>query len=162
MVCGSAMNVPVGRSLTEEQRIQEVNARFYRALENLDLAIMEDVWLHDDGVACAHPGWTILRGWHAVSESWATIFRNTLHMRVGVQDLSVHRFGDVAWVLCTEHITSVVEAGVVNSLAQATNIFLRFGGQWLLVHHHAAPLTMRTQHQEADTDETEEEEEDED
>jgi hypothetical protein len=67
--------------------------------------------------------------------------------------------GDVAWVACTEHVTSTFERGFDQALAVAINIFVRRPAppessgessgavpksrekyRWCMVAHHASPL----------------------
>ena len=47
----------------ERARVEEANARFYRAFESLDLREMEGVWAKGEHVKCVHPGWGLLAGW---------------------------------------------------------------------------------------------------
>ncbi len=59
----------------EESEVREANARFYRALNDLDLSGMDRVWAHESFVRCVHPGWELIVGWEAVRASWEGIFR---------------------------------------------------------------------------------------
>jgi ketosteroid isomerase-like protein len=124
----------------DEEKVREANRRFYLALEGLDLERMDRVWLHDDSVKCVHPGWELLSGWEEVRESWARIFENTGRMQVIISNVEVQMLGDVAWVVCNEKITSTTDKGFDTALIQATNIFVRRGENWLMIHHHASPL----------------------
>ncbi len=145
-----------------EQAVREANQRFYQAFANLDLGQMSDVWLHDDSVECVHPGWDLLLGWDEVRESWARIFSNTRRIKIEIRSVWVRVEGDVAWVACTEQITSSFENSFDQALLQATNIFVRRDAsadapreppedapdsvpprparEWRLVAHHASPL----------------------
>ncbi|HEY4682244.1 MAG TPA: nuclear transport factor 2 family protein [Candidatus Acidoferrales bacterium] len=124
----------------DEEKVREANRRFYLALEGLDLERMDRVWLHDDSVKCVHPGWELLSGWEEVRESWARIFENTGRMQVIISNVEVQMLGDVAWVVCNEKITSTTDKGFDTALIQATNIFVRRGENWLMIHHHASPI----------------------
>ena len=124
----------------EEEKVLEANKNFYRALQALSIEEMESVWLQEEWVRCLHPGWEFLEGWEAVHESWQQIFENTKFMRltVGVQAVRVEK--GIAWVCCTEKISSASEGRFETAFAQATNIFKLYNGTWLLVHHHASHL----------------------
>ena len=142
---------PARKLDTPEQSVREANHRFYRALASLSLEEMDAIWLHEDWVECVHPGWDMLLGWEEVRASWVRIFSSTQRMQMEIHSVWVRVEGDVAWVACTEQITSTFERGFDQALVQATNIFVRRavppdaegrGGrtQWLLVAHHASPL----------------------
>lgn len=129
---------------TLEQEVLEANRLFYRAFAALDLEQMGQIWLHEDWVECVHPGWGLLYGWEEVRESWTRIFTNTERMKVEVSSVLVRVEGEVAWVVCTEHVTSTFEKGFDQAMVQATNIFVRraspAGSRWHMVAHHASPL----------------------
>lgn len=123
-----------------EEKVLAANQRFYTALENLDLDAMEEVWLHEDWVACVHPGWELLEGWEVIAESWRRIFENTRRMKVAVSNVTVHVEADMAWVNCIEQVTSSFEKGFSTAWVQATNLYVRRDADWRLVHHHASPI----------------------
>ena len=123
-----------------EEKVLAANQRFYAALENLSLEEMEAVWLHEEWVACVHPGWELLQGWEEIRESWQRIFENTRRMRVLVSNVTVRVEERTAWVNCIEQVTSSFETGFSTAWVQATNIYVERDAVWLLVHHHASPL----------------------
>jgi ketosteroid isomerase-like protein len=122
----------------EVREVEEANARFYRAFENMDLQEMEAVWAHGDYVKCIHPGWGLLVGSDAVRASWEAIFKNTEEMRFTITNVDVRVNGDLAWVACTENILSQVKDKLSVTSVLATNLFERSGNRWLLAHHHAS------------------------
>ena len=126
-----------GREDVKDQ-LREANDHFYRALETLDVAAMERLWLHAPWVRCIHPGWDVLVGWEGVLESWRRIFEDTPWIRVTATQVQVEVFGDVALVGCAENITTGQDGDVVVAVAQATNLFMRTADGWRLIHHHAS------------------------
>ena len=120
--------------------MREANHRFYAAFESLDLARMEAVWAHDEAVECVHPGWDLLLGWDEVRERWERIFANTKRVRVALSCEWVRVQEDVGWVACTARVTTAFADGFDEALVQATNVFVRQEGQWLLVVHHASAV----------------------
>ncbi len=126
-----------------KERIEEVtqmNEQFYRAFENLDVGLMDSMWAHEEYVTCIHPGWSIRLGWPAVRDSWVVIFNNTFSMEFELTELQVQVAADVAWVICTENISSRVGESPQNSRVVATNLFERIGDEWKIIHHHGSPL----------------------
>jgi ketosteroid isomerase-like protein len=120
--------------------VQAANELFYQAFESLDLAQMDRVWLHGDRVACVHPGWNRLHGWEEVRRSWAAIFQSTSEMRFTITDVRAELSGDLGWVHCTENILSETRGSLAITAILATNVFERWGGRWLMVHHHASHI----------------------
>ncbi len=138
-----------------EEAVRDANRRFYQAFAALDMEQMDAVWLQEDWVECVHPGWDLMLGWEEVRESWARIFASTQRMKVEISSVWVRVEGDVAWVACTEHVTSTFERGFDQVLVQATNLFVRRpapldapktpakprdAAEWRMVAHHASPL----------------------
>ena len=129
--------------MSDVDELRAANERFYRALEELDLAAMDQLWLHEPGVRCIHPGWDVLVGWERVRESLEQIFAGTGWMRVTPTECNIQIFGDVGMVACAENITASRDSDVGVAVAQATNLFLRTGEEWRLIHHHSSPAPVR-------------------
>jgi len=125
--------------MSEVEELRAVNERFYRALEELDLAEMDLLWLHEPWVRCIHPGWDVLVGWDRVRASLEQIFAGTGWMRVTPTECDIHIFGDVGMVACAENITASRNTDVGVAVAQATNLFRRTPEGWRMFHHHASP-----------------------
>jgi ketosteroid isomerase-like protein len=132
--------------MNDAESVREANERFYRALENLDLPAMDEMWLHEGWVYCVHPGWDSLLGWEAVRHSFEQIFENTAWIRVTATAVRVEVFGDIAIVACAENITAKSEEDVGLAVAQATNVFRRTGEGWKMMHHHASPAPVQVTH----------------
>jgi len=133
--------MPAPRQLqTDEDEVLIANRTFYAALHALDLPLMEEVWLHEDWVKCLHPGWELLMGWDEVRGSWEEIFHSTEQMMVSISRPLVHVAGEAAWVSCLENVTTTSQNNFVTALVEATNIFVRHDGRWLIVHRHTTPL----------------------
>lgn len=126
-----------------KERIEEVtraNQAFYDAFESLDIARMDRVWAHLEYVTCIHPGWSQRVGWLAVRDSWVLIFNNTFSMKFELTEIQVQVAGDIAWVICTENITSRQDDQPIESRVLATNLYERIGDEWLMIHHHGSPV----------------------
>ncbi len=126
-----------------KERIEEVtraNQEFYQAFESLDIARMDRIWAPQEYVTCIHPGWTLRIGWPAVRDSWVLIFNNTFSMKFDLTEIQVQVAGDVAWVICTENITSRQGDTTQESRVLATNLYERVGEQWKIIHHHGSPV----------------------
>jgi len=135
------MATPTGQQkLSPEEALRAANQRFYAAFESRDIERMAKVWAHDEDVQCVHPGWDLLIGWDEIRERWTGIFANARRVRIALSSIWMRMEGDVGWVACTEHVTTAFADGFDEATVQATNIFVRREGEWLLVVHHASPL----------------------
>jgi len=127
-----------------KERIEEVtraNQAFYEAFESLDIAQMDCIWAPQEYVTCIHPGWALRVGWPAVRDSWVLIFNNTFAMQFELSEIQIQVAGDLAWVICTEHITASPSADEKQeSQVLATNLYERVGQEWKIIHHHGSPV----------------------
>jgi ketosteroid isomerase-like protein len=124
----------------EAEAVREANLAFYQAFASPELAQMCEVWERSDAIRCVHPGWPLLKGWDAVMRSWEAIFTNTTLMQFAITGTCITVVGDWVWVACAENVTSVVEGRVLESTVQATNIYRKREGRWLMVYHHGTPV----------------------
>lgn len=118
-----------------EGEVLAVNASFYRAFTDGDLASMQALWATEVSVSCLHPGMPALAGRQKVLESWARILERPPSAPMICADARVQLLGETALVLCYEG------AGDNPSHLAATNVFVLEAGRWRLVHHHAGPLS---------------------
>jgi len=89
---------------------------------------------------CIHPGWDVLVGGSTIRESWQSIFSGGATLNVEAGDVEVSVFGEMAWVQCLEQIRNLGETGEQLSVARATNLFVKDGGGWRMILHHASPV----------------------
>lgn len=131
-------------SSSEIEPVLQANRKFYRALSDMDLQAMTEVWLHEEWVRCVHPGWAPIEGWTALQASWQRIFENTEHMHVSIGGIFVRMEGGMAWVSCVERVSTTAEGRMDMAYIQATNLFVREdmgeGNVWRMVLHHASHL----------------------
>jgi ketosteroid isomerase-like protein len=123
-----------------EAAVRAANQAFYDAHEARDLEAMRAVWEHSDRVVCVHPGWSILRGWAQVEESWARIFGGPGRNQFIVTNDAVTINGDTAWVTLDENLVDRAATGTI----AATNVFVRSEGTWRMTLHHGSPVMTRT------------------
>ena len=128
--------------MSVERQILEANTAFYEAFKEKDIELMNDVWAEEHEVICIHPGWQALCGREAIMSSFDRIMKGPRPPEIECVDPMVFLQGDLGVVICSERLG--------DSTLVATNMFLREGDAWVMVHHHAGPgqgfgLTRHTQ-----------------
>jgi ketosteroid isomerase-like protein len=128
-------------TISDNDAVLSANLEFYRAFTMRDATAMETLWAREAPVACVHPGWTPVAGRAAVLQSWRNILANPESPHVACHDDRAFLYGEVAIVLCEEELDT--------GHLIATNIFVREGGSWRMVHHQASPIVIRGYHEDA-------------
>lgn len=119
--------------------VADANRAFYEAFEAADLDAMSDLWEHSDRASCVHPGWTVLRGWAAISASWVALFQGPQRLQFILTNERVEVDGNTGWVTVDENIIGD-EAGAT---VAALNVFAHDDGRWRLVAHHGSAVVSR-------------------
>lgn len=109
--------------------VYAANEEFYRAFAEGDFPAMTALWAERENLVCVHPGWPPVSGRADVLASWQGILANPPEPPVRTVDAQVYLLGEAAMVVCFETIGEI--------FLTATNVFLREGAAWRLVHHHA-------------------------
>ena len=133
---------------SDEELILEVNERFYRALGTRDLSLMDTVFVRDERAGCTHPGWVMLRGWEAIRQSWENVFDPEDRLAIKLHNVTVDINGDAACVTCVQELMYVKRNPVMMNVSISTNIFERTESGWLMVIHHASPISFVTEEKE--------------
>jgi ketosteroid isomerase-like protein len=122
----------------DDLAVAAANGAFYAAFEACDLDAMSKLWEHSDRIVCTHPGWASLRGWAQVAASFFALFQSSQNLQFILTKETAEVEGDTAWVSVDENILQSSNATTVAAL----NVFVRGdAGQWLLVAHHASPVS---------------------
>jgi len=126
--------------MTEEddtaRAVLAANARFYRAFNDGDTVAMGELWAAESPVACLHPGEALLVGRQQVLRRWHELLSPRPPFTLRCDRPTVQVFGATAIVYCYE--------GGNDELAHlaVTNVFVREGDGWHMVHHHAGPMAV--------------------
>ncbi|MCB1326155.1 MAG: nuclear transport factor 2 family protein [Spirochaetales bacterium] len=118
--------------------VRQANQRFYRTFESLSLPRMRALWLETPTVKCVHPGWEPMIGFDEVMRSWERIFANTSYIEFEVAEEIIFVEGDLAVVSNPERLRSAGGGQSASGAVHATNVYLRYEGDWLMIVHHAS------------------------
>lgn len=116
----------------------DVEAQFYEALQQGDLAKLMSLWADDDEIVCVHPGGTRIVGNAAIRASFEAIFANG---GIPVRPEQVHRLAAMGSALhhLVERVEVRGEQGPQTAWVTATNLYLKTARGWRLASHHASP-----------------------
>ena len=118
----------------------EVEAAFYRALQNADIEKLMACWADEDEIVCIHPGGPRCVGAVAIRATFEAMFANgsirawpeRVRKTVSVAS-AVHNLLEKVEVLTPE--------GPRHAWVIATNVYHKTAQGWRLVAHHASPGT---------------------
>lgn len=125
--------------MSDQHAVLFANAAFYAAFAGRDADAMEQVWAKDKPVSCTHPGWQTLTGRAEVMASWRSILANPSSPKAVCRAERATMYGDVALVTCIEQIS---DTGGNSEFLTATNLFVRTGSIWTMIHHQAGPVNL--------------------
>ena len=121
--------------MSEEAAVLFANDAFYNAFTTRDLEALEALWSRDAPVVCVHPGWAPLFGYQDVMQSWANILSAPTSPEIACRDPKTHFLSEeTCMVTCYE----ILGGGAL----VATNIFVKEGTDWRMVHHQASPANV--------------------
>lgn len=121
----------------------EVEARFYEALQRGDLAALMAVWADDEEIVCILPAGTREIGAAAVRANFETIFANG---PMPVRPEQVRRIDGMGCAVhhLVERYDVHGEDGPRTIWALATNVYLKTPAGWRLLVHHSSMDAIET------------------
>lgn len=139
VVLGLALAMPVAaQDASNSASLRAANDAYYVAFSHKDVAAMTAIWAHEPWVSAVHPSSKeAVVGWENVSKGYA--LADWAEISLTQKDAVLHIDGNVGWVVGTEtgrgRLASNGQAIELQSFV--TNIFVKRGDKWLMVHHHA-------------------------
>jgi len=115
----------------------EVEARFYEALQQGALEPLMALWADDDEIVCVHPGGARVVGAAAIRASFEAIFASG---GIPVRPEQVHRLQQPGFALhhLVERIEVTGEGGTQVGWVLATNVYVKAALGWRIAAHHAS------------------------
>ena len=113
------------------EAVLAANRAFYDAFNAKDTEAMAEIWAEGE-VTCIHPHHAVIAGRAAVLETWRQILTNPDQGRIVFAAERPRIGGDIGVIAGRELVAGVPIA--------ATNVFLRSGGRWRMIHHHGSPV----------------------
>lgn len=115
--------------MTETDELLAANQAFYDAFAAADSAAMIALWAVDAPLSVIHPGSRVISGRESVFATWRMILDGQEAFDIACVSPRAQCYGETGLVLCYEQVGS--------QQLMASNLFMREGGAWRLVHHQA-------------------------
>ena len=118
----------------------DVEAAFYRALQEGDLEKLMACWADEDDIICIHPGGPRVIGAIAIRATFAAMFSNG-SIRAWPQRTRKTQAVGSAVHNVLERVEVLGPHGLTEAWVIATNVYHRTAQGWRMVAHHASPGT---------------------
>ena len=132
---------PVASQPADPSAVKAANAAFYSALAARDISAMERIWARDDQISNVFSRTkTLSFGQSAIKADYERLFKLLGDVPSAVMaEPSVRLQGDMAIVIGVEIIQVKLPNGELQkSFPVATNVFVKQGTEWMMVHHHTS------------------------
>jgi ketosteroid isomerase-like protein len=113
-------------------------AQFYKAINERDLARMEQNWDNSPEAAMDNPLGGIKRGWSEIRQTYERLFNTSGTYSFEFWDYTLHRSGDVFWVVGRERGWLTKGSEPMELAIRTTRLFRRANGRWRQIHHHGS------------------------
>ena len=122
--------------------VKAANQAFYAALSKRDIPAIQKVWSSAPDIQNIGPrSKTADVGWEAQKKSYEMTFDAFPELKVSMPEARVKVNGSTAWVSGIEHAERKTKKGEsVKGSNIGTTIFVKQGGRWLMVYHHASAI----------------------
>jgi ketosteroid isomerase-like protein len=117
---------------------QQALAQFYKAINSRDLALVEQNWDNSSEAEMDNPLGGIKRGWSEIRETYKRLFNFPGKYFFEFWDYTLHRRGDLFWVVGRERGQLTLDGDVLNLAIRTTRLFHRVDGRWRQIHHHGS------------------------
>jgi ketosteroid isomerase-like protein len=127
---------------SEIEAVKAANSAFYAALSARDTAAIKNIWSSEANVQNAGPrSKNFDVGWEAQKRGYDAVFNAFPVLKVTMDEPRIRINGNTAWVSGIENAERKNKAGeTINGTNLGTSIFVKRGGRWLMVYHHASAV----------------------
>lgn len=114
-------------------------SEFYRALNQRDMALMEQNWDASDEAAMDNPLGGIKRGWEEIRSVYERLFEGDWRYRFEFYDYTLQRYGEVFIAIGRERGQLMkTDDSKLDLLIRTTRVFRFVAGRWRQIHHHGS------------------------
>lgn len=119
--------------------VKQASKNFYKALNQMlkgNAAPMSEVWSQTPAATTMHPIGGIERGWSKVKGPWAQVASISSGGKVALKSAKIVATKDMAVESGIEVGEAIMAGAPVTINGRATNVYVRSGREWRIVHHH--------------------------
>ncbi len=119
--------------------VKQASKNFYKALNQMlkgNAAPMAEVWSQTPAATTMHPIGGIERGWSKVKGPWAQVASISSGGKVALKSAKIVATKDMAVESGIEVGEAIMAGAPVTINGRATNVYVRSGREWRIVHHH--------------------------
>ena len=136
--------MPIQEPVTGQENLVDLSqpiqalAQFYHAFNTRDLTLMETNWDNSDEASMDNPLGGIKRGWPEIRQVYERIFSGRATVWVEFYDYTLHRVGDIFWVVGRERGQLEVDGRTLDLTIRTSRLFRRSSEHWRQIHHHGS------------------------
>lgn len=122
--------------------LRQASKSFYAALNQIlkgNAAPMMDAWSQTPAATTMHPIGGCERGWSKVKGPWAQVASICEGGKVKLTSARIHATKDMAVETGVETGTATMAGTAMTFNNRVTNVYVRNGREWKIVHHHTDP-----------------------
>jgi ketosteroid isomerase-like protein len=142
---GSTVDISSTKEMTHMPvlpAVRNASKAFYAALNAMlagDAGPMSAIWSHTTASTTMHPIGGCERGWRKVKGPWGQIATMCQGGSVKLRSAKIHATRDMAVESGVETGTLTLAGATLTIEHRVTNVYVREGRTWKIVHHHADP-----------------------
>jgi len=129
-----------GKENVEDFQNQEISAlsQFYRAFNNRDMPLMQNVWLNSEEASMNNPLGGIMRSWKEIKSVYDKIFNGKAKVYVEFYDFTIHKTEDMFFATGRERGYFKTNETEIPLAIRTSRIFKRSEGEWKQIQHHGS------------------------
>ena len=124
----------LGTKITPNETLVE----FYHAFNNGSMRLMSNNWSNTQDIIMNNPLGGIMRGWHAIKNTYNQIFNGQAKVYVEFYDYTIHELDNIFYAVGRERGYFEINENKIELAIRTSRIFQKKEGEWKQVHHHGS------------------------
>lgn len=111
---------------------------FYKAFNNRDIKLMQQVWLNSKEASMNNPVGGIMRDWNNIESVYNKIFKGKAKVYVEFYDFTMHSTDTMFFVTGREKGHFEQETIKIDLAIRTSRVFIKKGNEWKQIQHHGS------------------------